>query len=66
MTFHFSLSLYWLLLPLGVVLLWWSAPRESESGGYLPSFAQLFRMAASVVIFFVMLSILLGINLWRA
>jgi hypothetical protein len=65
MTFHLSLSLYWLLLPLGAGLLLWAAPRESETGGYLPSFAPLFRMAAAVVIFFVILSILLGINLWR-
>jgi len=65
MHINLSLSLYWLLIPLAIgLLLWVFIDRDDEHGGYLPSLGPLFRLFVSAIIFFVVLSILLGINLW--
>jgi hypothetical protein len=65
MSIHLYLNLYWLLLPLALVLLWWTFhKREDERGGYLPGLGLLFRVPVAAVLFVLVLCGLLASNLW--
>lgn len=66
MNIHFSLNLYWLLLPLTVGLYFWVfTPRADErSSGVLPDPGPLLRLVGAVFIFLLVICVLLAINLW--
>ena len=64
MTIAFHLSIYWVLLPLAIVLYFWVAPRADERGGYLPGLDSVFRLIGAVIIFLVVLCGLMAANLY--
>lgn len=51
MTLHFTLNLYWLLLPLGAGLSWWVVADRDDEHGYLGGIGILFRLPVAVIIF---------------
>lgn len=66
MSVHFSLNLYWLLLPLALGLLYWALhERASErSTSFMPSLGPLFRLGGAVILFMAVACVLLILNLW--